>query len=121
MGVNAMATALIAEGKIRPLMIVSPEIDNGYGINTSLTTQSVSGYSRGMYEDYVMKDLIPYVDHHYSTIANKSGRYVGGLSMGGFAALHDSFLHPDVFSKVGVMSAHAADLLLFFDGTSGTS
>jgi enterochelin esterase-like enzyme len=25
--------------------------------------------------------------------------------MGGFAALHDSFLHPDVFSKVGVMSA----------------
>jgi enterochelin esterase-like enzyme len=45
-GVNAMATALIAEGKIRPLMIVSPEIDNGYGINTSLTTQSVSGYSR---------------------------------------------------------------------------
>jgi enterochelin esterase-like enzyme len=104
-GINDIANRLIQSGKIRPLIIVSPEIDNGYGINTALTTASVGGYNRGMYEDYIIRDLVPYIDRHYSTIPDKTHRYIGGLSMGGFAALHDAFLHPDMFSKVGVLSA----------------
>lgn len=105
MRIDADATQLISAGKIRPLIIVSPEIDNSYGVNTSQATASVHGYSRGMYEDYIIKDLIPYIDAHYSTISTRDGRYVGGLSMGGFIALHDAFRHSDLFSKVGVMSA----------------
>jgi enterochelin esterase-like enzyme len=104
-GIDSDATQLITTNKIHPLIIVSPELDNSYGMNTSDATMSVRGYSRGRYEDYVVKDLVPYIDQHYSTLASREGRYVGGLSMGGFVALHDSFLHPDLFSKVGVMSA----------------
>ncbi|MDB5084103.1 MAG: endo,4-beta-xylanase [Bacilli bacterium] len=103
--INNTADKLIAEGKIKPLIIVSPELDNGYGINTSPVTQSVSGYNRGMYEDYIFDDLVSYVDAHYDTIPNRNSRFIGGFSMGGFAALHDGFLHQDLFSKVGVMSA----------------
>ena len=37
-----------------------------------------------------------------------------GYSMGGFAALHDAFLHPSLFSKVGVAARiirqHACEL-----------
>lgn len=103
--IDETATYLILHKKIQPLIIVSPEINNSYGINTSQFTQSVHGYNRGMYEDYIVKDLVVFVDSHYSTIQNRNGRYIGGFSMGGFAALHDAFLHPDLFSKVGVMSA----------------
>jgi enterochelin esterase-like enzyme len=103
--VDHAASQLIASGKIRPLIIVSPELDNSYGVNTSTVTTSVNGYSRGLYEDSFIKDVVPYIDEHFSTIASREGRFVGGLSMGGFAALHDALLHPDMFSKVGVMSA----------------
>lgn len=68
-------------------------------------TEAVAGYNRGEYETYIIDDLVPYIDHHYSTIANRTGRYLGGFSMGGFIALHDAFLYPNLFSKVGVMSA----------------
>ena len=103
--INKTADKLIDQGKIKPLIIISPEIDNGYGINTSLKTMSVNGYNRGMYEDFIVKDLIHFIDTNYNTIPNRSNRFIGGFSMGGFAALHDSFSHQDLFSKVGVMSA----------------
>jgi enterochelin esterase-like enzyme len=104
-GINHAADQLIASGQIQPLIIVSPQMDNGYGVNTAAVAAAVGGYNRGMYEDYITRDLVPYIDSHYSTVADSAHRYVGGLSMGGFAALHDAFLHPDLFSKVGVISA----------------
>jgi len=35
------------------------------------------------YETYVSKELISYIDSHYSTITNRTGRAITGLSMGG--------------------------------------
>lgn len=91
LGIDKAADRLIADGKIKPLIIVTPEMNNSYGINSS----------QGMYEDYLAKDVVGYVDANYSTIADRSGRSIGGLSMGGFISLHTAFLHPDLFSKVG--------------------
>lgn len=99
------ATSLIHQGKIRPLIIVSPEIDNGYGINTSSTTHSVGEYDRGQYANFITGDLVRYIDSHYSVIPSRNGRYIGGYSMGGFAALHAAFTNQNLYSKVGVMSA----------------
>lgn len=99
------ATRLIRSGKIAPLIIVSPEIDNGYGIDTSTSTSSVNGYSRGQYADFITRDLVQYIQGRYSTIDSRDGRYIGGYSMGGFAALHAAFTNQNMYSKVGVMSA----------------
>ena len=54
-----------------------------------------------MYEDYFIKEVIPLIDKEFNTIKTKEGRYVGGISAGGYAALHNSFRHQDLFSKVG--------------------
>lgn len=102
--VDHEATRLILHKRIRPMIIVSPELNNSYGINTSSLTRKEGDYDRGMYENYVTKDLVSYIDTHYHVMTNRSGRFIGGLSMGGFAALHDAFLHQGEFSKVGVMS-----------------
>lgn len=92
LGLDKTADKLQNEGKIKPLIIVTPQIDNSYGFNST---------SAGNYSDYLVKDLIQYVDSHYSTDATRESRYIGGLSMGGWAALYNAFTHPELFSKVG--------------------
>lgn len=105
---------LINENRINPIIIIMPQIDNSFGINTDKIANMSLSFSAGLYEDYLYKDIIPYVDKHYSTIKNKHGRYIGGLSMGGFAALHLAFIHNNMFSKVGGHSpAFIEDMWLY--------
>lgn len=54
-----------------------------------------------MYEDYFIKEVIPLIDKEFNTIKTKEGRYIGGISAGGYAALHNSFRHQEMFGKVG--------------------
>ncbi len=91
LGLDKSADQMLNDNKINPLIIVSPQIDNSYGFN------SLSGN----YSDYIVKDLIQYVDSHFGTDATREGRYIGGLSMGGWAAFFNGFQHPELYSKVG--------------------
>ncbi|MFC5702444.1 alpha/beta hydrolase [Cohnella faecalis] len=101
-GISASADKLIADGKVNPLIIVAPLLENSYGLNvTDEMAKSCSACTVGNYEDYLTKDLIGFVDGHFSTVKEKSGRYIGGFSAGGWAALYNAFTHPDLFSKVG--------------------
>jgi enterochelin esterase-like enzyme len=92
LGMNSRADMLIREGRIRPLIIVAPQMDDSYGA--------------GANEDFLCKDLIQYIDSHFSTDPTRENRFIGGLSMGGFIALHNAFFHADLFSKVGGHSAY---------------
>ncbi|MCX6205036.1 MAG: alpha/beta hydrolase family protein [Bacteroidetes bacterium] len=56
------------------------------------------------YESYIIKDLVPYIDQHYSTIADKSKRAITGLSMGGHGGLYLSIRHTDIFGAGGSTS-----------------
>ncbi|TDO22766.1 alpha/beta hydrolase [Pedobacter duraquae] len=56
------------------------------------------------YETYVATELVNWIDQHYSTIANRSGRAITGLSMGGHGALSLAFKHSDTFGAAGSMS-----------------
>ncbi|MCK8491365.1 MULTISPECIES: alpha/beta hydrolase [Spirosoma] len=56
------------------------------------------------YETYVADELVKWVDSHYKTIRNRSGRAITGLSMGGHGALYLAFRHQDVFGAAGSMS-----------------
>jgi S-formylglutathione hydrolase FrmB len=54
--------------------------------------------------DYLIDDLIPYVDAHYRTIAGRAGRAVAGPSMGGLGAFDYAALHPDLFAAAASFS-----------------
>lgn len=118
--VETKADELIEKKELEPLIIVAPQIDNSYGINSEkFSVESgipPSHFTTGMYEDYLYKELIPYIDTNYSTISSKEGRYIGGLSMGGWVALHMAFEYTDMFSKVGGHSP-----AIFLDGYSGSA
>lgn len=56
-------------------------------------------------ESYVVKELVPYVDLHYRTIASRQGRAVEGFSMGGYGALKFAYRYPWCFGDVVSYSA----------------
>jgi len=56
------------------------------------------------YETYVVKELVPFIDKQYKTIADRKARAISGLSMGGHGALYLSFRHQDIFGAAGSMS-----------------
>jgi enterochelin esterase-like enzyme len=104
--INRTADRLIAAQSIAPLIIVVPEYANSFGVNSTVAQAADSaGGTIGMYEDYLIKELVPLIDGRFGTDARRERRYVGGISMGGFAALHLGLRHTAMFSKVGGHSA----------------
>jgi S-formylglutathione hydrolase FrmB len=56
------------------------------------------------YETYIATELVQWIDAHFKTIKNRSGRAITGLSMGGHGALYLACKHQDVFGAAGSMS-----------------
>jgi S-formylglutathione hydrolase FrmB len=65
-------------------------------------------------EEYVLRWLVPYIDRHYRTIADRRARAIDGLSNGGYGALHLAAKAPDLFSVAGSMSGNLGGYT--FDG-----
>jgi S-formylglutathione hydrolase FrmB len=57
-----------------------------------------------LWETIYIKRLLPYIDAHFRTLADRSHRAIGGLSAGGFTAMHDAARHPDLFVAAGSFS-----------------
>ncbi len=53
------------------------------------------------YETFVTRELVPFVDSNYRTVADRRGRAIAGHSMGGHGATFIGFGHADVFGAVG--------------------
>ena len=62
-------------------------------------------------------ELIPHVDATYRTVADRSGRAIEGMSMGGFGALAHGMKHPELFGSV---VAYAPALLDVQETAAGT-
>jgi endo-1,4-beta-xylanase len=56
-------------------------------------------------ESSIMRELIPFIDANYRTIASREGRAIDGFSMGGAGALTLATKHPDIFSAVAAYGA----------------
>jgi enterochelin esterase-like enzyme len=57
------------------------------------------------FENDLLKDIIPFVDSHYSVYTDRDHRALAGLSMGGGQALNIGTVHPETFAYVGGFSA----------------
>lgn len=65
-----------------------------------------NGRHRPQWETFHIGQLIPWIDANFRTKgADRNGRTIAGLSMGGYGALKYAGTHPDLFSAVGAFSA----------------
>lgn len=104
-GVVEAADDLIDKGEIEPIIMVFPltKTTTIKEINKDLEDDGKLGETN--MDQFMCKELIPYIDSHYYTVSAADGRYIGGFSMGGMIALRIAFHHPDLFSRVGGYSA----------------
>ena len=56
------------------------------------------------FETYITKEVVQKIDQTYRTVADKKGRVISGLSMGGHGAMYLSTKHPELYSAAGSMS-----------------
>jgi S-formylglutathione hydrolase len=98
-GLPALMDQLLQRHTIQSMIVVMPNSFNRFG--GSFYSNSVLS---GDWEDFIVRDLVDYVDTHYRTIAEASSRGIAGHSMGGYGALRLGMEHPDVFSSAYGMS-----------------
>jgi len=60
--------------------------------------------SNAAFETVLVDELVPYVDAHFRTIANRDGRAMAGLSMGGMETHSITLDKPEVFAYWGLLS-----------------
>jgi putative tributyrin esterase len=59
------------------------------------------------YESYVIRELIPEIDNNLRTIAERKGRAIAGVSMGGYGAIKYGVKYPQMFALAGSWSGVA--------------
>ena len=89
-------TNLVFYSRKYPLIIVMPEGGNGWYTNGVATNDK--------WEDYILKEVIPYVDAHYRTLPETRSWTVAGLSMGGYGAMKFALKYPGKFAVAASMS-----------------
>ncbi|PIR21575.1 MAG: esterase [Deltaproteobacteria bacterium CG11_big_fil_rev_8_21_14_0_20_47_16] len=83
---------LIATKKMRDSIIVLPDCFTGYG-----GAQYMNSAAVGRYEDYLIQELVPWIDKHLRTIPGAATRGVTGKSSGAYGALMLAMKFPDIF------------------------
>jgi predicted alpha/beta superfamily hydrolase len=107
------ATRLIAEGRIRPLIIVGienagPTRAEEYTPTTDtrvLRGQTITeGGNGAQYARFVVAEVKPFIDSKYRTLPDRANTAVCGSSLGGIITLYLGWKHTDVFGMCGVVS-----------------
>ncbi len=74
-----------------PLVVVMPDGGRGW------YTNGIEGYA---HEDDLIKDVVGLVDRTFPVKAERSGRAIGGLSMGGYGAVKVGLKHHEMFASI---------------------
>ena len=103
---DARLDRLIGTGEVPPMICVLPDCFTRLG-----GSQYVNSSATGRYEDYVVDELVPFVDQKLRTKSGRDHRGVTGKSSGGYGAMRLAMRHPDVF---GALGSHAGDAYFAF-------
>jgi hypothetical protein len=95
------AARLIREGRMGPAIIVLPDCFTALGGN-----QYVNSSAIGNYADYLTREIIPFVDREFRTLASREHRGCFGKSSGGYGAI----VHGMKYAKYwGAIANHSGD------------
>ena len=90
---------LIAEGKIKPFIIVM-----AYGLTNDIKFGTIGQFTAKEFETLLVDELVPFIDKNFLTKADKWNRAMAGLSMGGVETKLITLRRPEVFGYWGLLS-----------------
>jgi enterochelin esterase-like enzyme len=96
---NLIMDNLIAEGKIKPFIIVMT-----YGMTNDVKMGGLRNFDIKPFQTVLIDELIPYIDANFRTLGDQPHRAMAGLSMGGMETKTITLARPDVFSHYGLLS-----------------
>ena len=96
---NLIMDNLIAEGKVRPFLIVMT-----YGMTNEIKFGGLRNFDIKPFQTVLVDELIPYVDANFRTLADQGHRAMAGLSMGGMETKMITMANLDKFSQIGLLS-----------------
>ncbi len=96
---NLIMDNLIAEGKIRPFLIVMT-----YGMTNEVRFGGLRNFDIGPFQTVLLDELVPYIDASFRTLSDQPHRAMAGLSMGGMETKTITLKNLDRFSHIGLFS-----------------
>jgi enterochelin esterase-like enzyme len=102
---NLIMDNLIAEGKIRPFLIVMT-----YGMTNEIRFGGLRNFDIGPFQTVLVDELIPYIDANFRTLWDQPNRAMAGLSMGGMETKSITLKNLDKFSHIGLFSGGSISL-----------
>jgi S-formylglutathione hydrolase FrmB len=81
--------------RLGDFVIITPAAGRSFYIN--------SKEGRTRYEDFFIHEFIPAMERSFRISRLRSGRAIGGVSMGGYGALRFAFKYPQMFSSVAAL------------------
>ena len=99
------AARLITERKMPPVILVLPDCFTALGGNRYVNSSAI-----GRYADYLTREIVPFVDREFRTLASRDHRGCFGKSSGGYGSIIHGMKHPETW---GALANHSGDA--YFD------
>src|SRR5688572_4895561 len=100
------AARLLHEGRMGPTIFVLPDCFTSLGGN-----QYVNSSAIGPYADYLLEEIIPFVDGEFRTLASREHRACFGKSSGGYGAIMHGMKYAEHW---GAIANHSGDAYFEF-------
>jgi len=88
----------IAERVIQKFILVAVNMNTPLG-----SSWYVNSSTTGNWEDFMVQELVPFMDANFKTLPNRDSRGIAGIFIGGYGAIRFGMEHPDVFGSVYAM------------------
>jgi hypothetical protein len=88
----------IAAGIIEKFILVAVDMNTPLG-----SSWYVNSPVTGNWEDFMVQEVVPYIDTNFKTMSNRDSRGIAGIFIGGYGAIRFGMRHPDIFGTVYAM------------------
>ncbi|WP_372773256.1 alpha/beta hydrolase [Mangrovibacterium sp.] len=121
--VDEVLSELICKKKVQPCIVVGVWNNDGYRhteyfpqrplsvLPDSLRATITDSWLKGKpladnYLRFVVEELKPYIDKHFSTLVDQDHTFLAGSSMGGLISMYGICEYPEVFGGAACLSTH---------------
>lgn len=96
--IGKTAEALIQQKRVKPFIIVGL-------YNTPARQEEYTPIHGRSYAEFIIREVMPFIDHQYRTAQGRMKTGVLGSSLGGLISFYMAWWYPEYFSMAGCLSA----------------